>query len=85
MQLIITSAASGELDTEVTIYAVNNTNNSIVAKKVIPNSSLNFIMRYCKLTTDGSIIAVYADPQNPDEQFILKKFEMKGIEPPNKG
>ncbi|MBQ3643962.1 MAG: hypothetical protein II961_05145 [Candidatus Riflebacteria bacterium] len=85
LDVYLVKAASGELDTEVTIYAVNNTNNSIVSKKVIPNSSLNFIMRYCKLTTDGSIIAVYADPQNPDEQFILKKFELKGIEPPNKG
>ena len=57
----------------------------IIAKKVIPNGSLDFIMRYCKLANDGSIIAVYADPENPNEQFILKKFEIKEIEAPTKG
>ena len=72
------------MDTEITIYAVNNSNN-VVAKKIIPNGSLDFIMRYCKLANDGSIIAVYADPENPNDQFILKKFEIKEIEVPNKG
>ncbi len=84
LDVYLVKSASGDMDTEITIYAVNNSN-EIIAKKVIPNGSLDFIMRYCKLANDGSIIAVYADPENPNEQFILKKFEIKEIEAPTKG
>ena len=85
LDVYMVKSASGDMDTEITIYAVNNSNN-IVAKRNIPNGSLDFIMRYCKLNSDGSVIAVYADPENPDEQFILKKFELNSIETaPTKG
>ena len=75
----LVKSASGDMDTEVTIYVVDKSN-KIIAKRKIPNGTLNFIMRYCKLAADGSLIAVYADPDNPDEQFVLKKFELREVE-----
>ncbi len=34
-------------------------------------------MRFCKLASDGSILAVYAEPNDPDGKVLLKRFELK--------
>ncbi len=85
LDIYLVTSASGELDGENTIYAIDS-NNKIVCQRILPYPSLDFLMRYCKLSSDGSVIAVYANHENPDGQFIIKKYELKeGIEAPQKG
>ena len=67
----------------MTIYAVDS-NNKIIYQKQLPNPNYDFIMRYCKLASDGSIIAVYADLNDPDGKFILKRFVLNSNEVSNK-
>lgn len=76
--------SSGDMVAEINIFAVNSSN-EIIARRMIPPTSLSFIMRYCKLASDGSIIAVYCDPQNPNERVILKKYELNASVAPQKG
>lgn len=66
--------ASGELDEQVKAYSLKN--GDIDAERFIPVGTIDTISRYCKVTADGAIIAVYADEQNPDK-VILKRFELK--------
>lgn len=83
-EIYLVSTSAGDQDSNLTAYAVNK-GNKIVAQRVIPNSSIDFIMRYCKLAADGSIIAVYADPQAPEERVIIKRFELQKDSPAYKG
>lgn len=76
--------AKGEFNVELFIVAVNS-NKEIIAKKPIPTTNLDFMMRFCKLASDGSIIAAYGDPENPDNIAIIKKFELKDKEPQKQG
>lgn len=72
----------GDLIAEINIFAVDSSNN-VVAHRLIPPKSLDFILRYCKLANDGSIIAVFCDPDNPNDRVILKKYELEsGSETP---
>ncbi len=84
LDFYLVSTSMGELDVETTVYAVDK-NKEIVASKAIPSCSLDFIMRYCKLASDGSIIAIYASQDNPDEKAVLKRFEITNNEPSQKG
>jgi hypothetical protein len=81
--IYLVNVASGELDSELTIYVVDS-NNKIIYQKQLPNPNYDFIMRYCKLASDGSIIAVYADLNDPDGKFILKRFVLNSNEVSNK-
>lgn len=83
-EIYLVNNSSGDMDSEIAIYAINK-DNKVIAKRNIPCKSLVFIMRYCKLANDGSIIAVYCDPDNPNDRVIIKRFELNQIEVPSKG
>lgn len=72
----LVNSASGDMDVKFTIYAVDS-NNKIVSKRNIPISNIETLMRFCKLASDGSILAVYAEPNDPDGKVLLKRFELK--------
>ncbi len=76
--------SKGEFNTELFIVAVNN-KKEIISKKPIPTTNLDFMMRFCKLASDGSVIAAYGAPETPDDIAILKKFELKEKEPNKEG
>ena len=80
----IANYSSGDMVAEMNVFAVDSSNN-IVAHRLIPPTSLAFIMSYCKLAYDGSIIAVYCDPQNPDTRVILKRYELNSDSADQKG
>ena len=72
----LVNSASGDMDVKFTIYAVDK-DNKIVSKRNIPLSNIETLMRFCKLASDGSILAVYAEPNDPDGKVLLKRFELK--------
>jgi hypothetical protein len=76
--------SKGELNVELFIVAVNS-KKEIVARKPIPVTNLDFMMRFCKLVSDGSVIAAYGDAEKPDDIAIIKRFELKGKEPDQAG
>lgn len=76
--------SKGEFNTELFIVAVNN-KKEIISKKPIPTTNLDFMMSFCKLASDGSVIAAYGDPETPDDIAIIKKFELKEKEPNKEG
>ncbi len=76
--------SKGEFNTELFIVAVNN-KKEIISKKPIPTTNLDFMMRFCKLASDGSVIAAYGDPETPDDIAIIKKYELKDKEPNKEG
>ena len=84
VDMYLAKYSSGDLTLDNRLFAVDS-NNQIVAQRLIPPTSLSFIMRYCKLANDGSIIAVYSDPENPNDRVILKKFELTPDTAPQKG
>ena len=69
---------------QIFIVAVNN-KKEIISKKPIPTTNLDFMMRFCKLVSDGSVIAAYGDAEKPDDIAIIKRFELKGKEPDQAG
>ena len=76
--------SKGEFNTELFIVAVNN-KKEIISKKPIPTTNLDFMMRFCKLASDGSVIAAYGAPETPDDIAIIKKYELKDKEPNKEG
>lgn len=76
----LVNSASGDMDVKFTIYAVDK-GNKIVSKRNIPLSNIETLMRFCKLSSDGSILAVYAEPNDPDGKVLLKRFELKNQTP----
>ena len=76
--------SEGEFNTELFVVAVNS-EKKIIARKPIPVTNLDFIMSFCKLASDGSVIAVYGDAENPNDAAIIKRYELKNIEPNQAG
>lgn len=74
-EIYLVKNSSGDMDSEMNVYAVD-ADNKIVAQKQIPVQSIDFIMRYCKLANDGTVIAVYGDPEDPEKKVVLKQFNL---------
>jgi hypothetical protein len=76
--IFLVNAASGELDTKVTLYAVKE--NKIVASRMIPPANAPYVMRYCRLSPDGTILLLLADPNGRDG-VILKRLNLETTAP----
>ncbi len=76
--IFMVNAASGELDAEITLYAVAS--NKIVATRKIPGSDAPYVMRHCRLAPDGSILLIQADP-NGREGILLKRLKLLSVTP----
>jgi hypothetical protein len=71
--IFLVNTAAGELNAELTLYAVQN--GSIVASRKIPDEFPDSVMRPCRLAPDGSIILLLRDP-NGKEGVVLKKIQL---------
>lgn len=76
--MFMVTTASGELDAETTLYAVQHS--QIVASRKIPGSDAEGVMRYCRLSPDGSILLIQADP-NGQEGIYLKRLKLESTQP----
>ena len=77
-EVYLVYTASGDCDGVNILYATDE-NGTVVSKKIIPLCNIDTLMRFCKLNSDGSVLAVYADPNEPDNKVILKKYELNNI------
>lgn len=75
----LVSTASGDCDTKFTVYAIDG-QGEVASKKVIPLSNIETLMRFCKLSSDGAVLAAYGDPNDPENKVLLKRFELETID-----
>jgi hypothetical protein len=66
--------ASGELDSEFTVYAVRR--GQIVASNKIEGPAGLEMQRFCRLLPDGTILYAQADPENK-EGILLKRLRVE--------
>jgi hypothetical protein len=76
--IFLTNVASGELDGENNLYAVKN--GKVVASLRIPESNAPYVMRYCRLSADDSILLVQKDPNNR-KGILLKRLSLNTTKP----